>query len=433
MTTYLPETTRLLPQSPDAGQAALCCFLLSPRDVGALCAERGVDATWFHIPAHATIYGDLAESWSAGKPIDLITLTTSLRAKGKLDECGGAAYVTELFCVVPTAALAGHYLDILNEHRLRREIIAHGTDLSSRAYELTEDLPALIGEAVEWSAKIGTRKDAAKTSVKEHFMDLMDELSGAVPEDTILSGLDKLDDLTGGWQRGNLVVISAETKGGKSALLLNIIENNVIRGDRTAALFSLEMSGKENAARLLSSVAEVNGMSIRGRQGLVQGDMDRILTAQNRICEAPLDIITDARTLPELTARAMQLNAKRHLDIIGLDYIQLLGGISKDGDSREREVSSVSHGMKALAERLGCVVIALSQLNDKGLLRESRAIGQDANCVLGIEAQPNEPGVKFIRVCAQRSGPSGDAVAVSWRPGYTQFRNLDPSHKKYAE
>jgi replicative DNA helicase len=212
--------------------------------------------------------------------------------------------------------------------------------------------------------------------------------------------------------------------------MLNIFETNVVKGEKSGVIFSLEMSGKENAARLLSSVAEVDGMAIRrGNKGLTEWDFPKLTRAQMSISESKLDIITDARTLSEVYARAIQIHARRPLDLIGLDYIQLLGGTRKDGDNREREVASISAGMKGLAERLGCVVIALSQLNDKGQLRESRAIGQDANCVLGIESDVERGGVKFIRVVVQRAGPSGDAVACSWRPAYCQFRNLDPSHK----
>ncbi len=175
--TYLPDIHRLLPQSPDAEQGVLCSFLLSPREVGGLCVERGVSAECFHIPAHSGIFAVLLELWNAAKPIDFITLTQVLRDRNQLDQVGGAAFVTELFTFIPTAANAAYYIEILQEKWTLRRIITTCTEYAARSYDEQDNVPSLLDEVEQHINKIARERFQANSlSMKDQVMEAIESI-----------------------------------------------------------------------------------------------------------------------------------------------------------------------------------------------------------------------------------------------------------------
>src|SRR5581483_2011598 len=200
---YLPDVNRLLPQSPDAEQGVLGSFLLSPRDIGGLCAERGIKTAHFHIPAHATIYDVLMELWNAAKPIDFITLTQVLRDRRLLDQVGGAAFVTNRFTFLPTAANAAYYIEILEEKFTLREIIRTCTEYAARSYDEQDEVHGLLDEVEQKIFEIA--KDRFKNkiqSMKDQVMEAIESIEKLYERRGNITGLPtgfaELDKMTDG-------------------------------------------------------------------------------------------------------------------------------------------------------------------------------------------------------------------------------------------
>src|ERR1051325_9343435 len=200
---YLPDIHRLLPQAPDAERGVLCSFLLAPREIGGLCAEKLVKAEHFHLPAHAQIYATLLELWDANKPIDFITLTQLLRDRGQLDQVGGAAFVTELFTFLPTAANAGYYVEILQEKYTLREIIKVCTEYAARSYDEQDDVPNLLNDVEAKIFAIAQDRFKEKTaSMKDQVMQAIHAIEELYDRRGAITGLPtgfaELDKMTDG-------------------------------------------------------------------------------------------------------------------------------------------------------------------------------------------------------------------------------------------
>jgi replicative DNA helicase len=385
-----------------------------------MCAERHITERDFYLPAHATVYRCLFNAWSAGDPIDFITITQSLRDSHELEGCGGAGYVTELFTFLPTAANAAEYLEILEEKSALRRLITVCEDYRRRGYEHLYDVPNLILAAQQDIAAVTIRGAVEQKPFRTLLMETVDSIErGDDATADILSGIQSLDALVR-MRRGNFIVIAGETKSGKTALAGNILANAAVRQEKRAVVFSLEMTATELIKRCISSEGRVN-VAMMGRQPSSHeiGGVQRAVVA---LSTADIELVCDTYDLGSIIARARQLHAKRPLDLIVLDYLQLVEfSTGRRGETRQEIVAQISGTCKRLAGELNCVFIGLSQLNDDGKLRESRAIGQDANAVISVDKE--EDGGRVLRVVAQRNGASGVEAAVQWIPNYTKFED----------
>lgn len=445
---YTPEPTRLLPQAPDAEKGVLSSFLIAPAEIGGLCAEQNVDSEWFAIPSHALIYRRLVDMWDSHAPIDFITLTAYLRERGELDQCGGAAFVTELFTFLPTAANCPYYLDKLKEFAALRRMINVCTEYAGRGYEEHSDVEALIDRCeaavmkIRGSAaidKLMSAKEAVVLAIQQ--IDSMYDRKGSISG--LATGYCEIDRLTDGLHPAEMIVIAARPSQGKTALAMNIAEFIAVELKKPVGVFSLEMSTPQIFQRMLCSRARVNLARVRDGY-LSERDFPALQQAAAKIATAPIYIDDQSgMTIQQLRAKARRMKAKYGIEILFVDYLQLLRSTSKRAENnREQEVADVSAGLKDLAKELGIPVVVLAQIKRgfderamKGRprlsdLRESGAIEADADVVGFLvryetfaeneeEREANEGKADLI-IAKQRSGPIGD-VPLTFLKEYTRF------------
>jgi len=449
---YLPDIHRLLPQAPDAERGVLCSFLLAPREIGGLCAEKLVKAEHFHLPAHAQIYATLLELWDANKPIDFITLTQLLRDRGQLDQVGGAAFVTELFTFLPTAANAGYYIEILQEKYTLREIIKVCTEYAARSYDEQDDVAMLLNdvEAQVYGIAQGRFKDKT-ASMKDQVMEAIHAIEALYDRRGAITGLPtgfaELDKMLDGLHAAEMIVIAARPSMGKTALAMNIAEHIALEAKQPVAVFSLEMSTSQLVQRLLCSRARVNLGSVRNGF-LAERDFPALTAAASKLAESKIFIDdTPGLSILELRAKARRLSSQHGIKAIFIDYLQLLRSTSRRAqDNRQLEIAEISSGLKALSKELSIPIVVLAQLNrnpeqrsgdSKGRprlsdLRESGSIEQDAD-VVGLlvreeyyaendEEKKESEGKATLIIAKQRNGPVGD-VPLTFLKEYTRFEN----------
>lgn len=445
---YEPDLHRLLPQSPDAERGVLSSFLISPREIGGLCASKGIDEEWFAIPSHALIYRNLLEMWDKNEPIDFITLTQRLRGNECLDQCGGAAFVTELFTFLPTAANAPYYVDILGELAQLRRLIKVCTEYAGKGYDERNNIEGLIDKLevdvlkIRGSASID-RLMSAKEAVVIAIGQIEDmyERKGSVSG--LATGFSDLDRITDGMHPGEMIVIAARPSQGKTALAMNIAEFVSLELKQAVGVFSLEMTTPQLIQRMLCARARVN--LARVRDGfLSERDFPALQMAASRIAEARLYIDDQSgMTIQQLRAKARRMKQQWNIQLLIVDYLQLLRSTSKRAENnREQEVADISGGLKDLAKELQIPLIVLAQIKRgfderamKGRprlsdLRESGSIEADADTVAFIvryelfaeseEEKELMQGKADLIIAKQRNGPIGD-VPLTFLKEYTRF------------
>ena len=449
---YRPDVHRLLPQSPDAEKGVLCSFLLMPREIGGLCAEKQITPEHFHIPAHGELYKVLLELWDAGKPIDFIILTELLRDRQRLDQVGGAAYVTELFTFLPTSANVGYYLEIVQEKHTLREIIKVCTEYAARSYDEQDNVPNLLDNVEGKIFAIAQDRFKDKTaSMKEQVMQAIHDIEALYERRGQISGLEtglaEFDRMTDGLHGSEMIVIAARPSMGKTALAMNMAEHVALELKKPVAVFSLEMSTSQLVQRMLCSRARVNLGNIRNGF-LSERDFPALTAAASKLAESKFFIDdTPGLSILELRAKARRLKSQHDIAAIFIDYLQLLRSTSKRAqDNRQLEIAEISSGLKSLAKELNVPIVVLAQLNRnpegrtgeaKGRprlsdLRESGSIEQDADLV-GLlvreeyyadtdEDKKAAEGKATLIIAKQRNGPVGD-VPLTFLKEFTRFEN----------
>jgi replicative DNA helicase len=449
---YLPDIHRLLPQAPDAERGVLSSFLLAPREIGGLCAEKQIKPEHFHLPAHSQIYAVLMELWDANKPIDFITLTQVLRDRGQLDQAGGAAAITELFTFLPTAANAGYYVEILEEKFTLREIIKVCTEYAARSYDEQDDVPNLLNDVEakifaiaqdRFKDKTASMKDQVMQAI--HAIEELYERRGKITG--LPTGLAEFDKMTDGLHRAEMIVIAARPSMGKTALAMNIAEHIALEAGLPIAVFSLEMSTSQLVQRLLCSRARVNLGSVRNGF-LTERDFPALTHAAAKLADSKIFIDdTPGLSILELRAKSRRLKSQHDIQAIFIDYLQLLRSTSRRAqDNRQLEIAEISSGLKGLAKELNIPIVVLAQLNRNpegrtgaalgrprlSDLRESGSIEQDAD-VVGLlvreeyyadteEDKKEAEGKATLIIAKQRNGPVGD-VPLTFLKEFTRFEN----------
>lgn len=458
---YLPDIHRSLPQSVDAEKGLLGSVLLSPGAVLDECIQQQVHEKYFHQPAHATIYATLVEMREANKPIDFISVTQFLEDRRLLEEVGGAAAVTDLFTFVPTASNATYYLELLREKFLLREIIGTCSEFGARAYEEQNDVSILLDEVEAKILTIGDDRFRARIpEMKELAMDALDSIEKLFQNRGALTGLPTgfsgIDQLLSGMHEGEMIVIAARPSMGKTALAMNIAEHVAVEAHKPVAVYSLEMSTQQLMQRLMCSLAKVDLKKIR--DGFIgKHDMTNLVQATEKLAKCKMYIDdTPGLSILELRARARRLKDRHDIQLIVIDYLQLLRSNTKRGqDNRQVEVAEISSGIKALAKELKLPIVVLAQLNrnaesrtgeSKGRprmsdLRESGSIEQDAD-VVGLlwrenyyaddeESKKETEGIAELIISKQRNGPTGE-VPLSFLKQFTRFEDRAVSHDAAA-
>jgi replicative DNA helicase len=434
---------RLPPQSLDAEQAVLGAILID-RDAVVEVAEflRVED---FYRQAHGQVYRAILDLFERREPIDIVTVAEVLERDSELEGIGGRAYLASLASQTPTAVHAVQYARIVERKSVLRNLIAAAGKIAGIGYEDPAEIQEAIDRAESELFTVSNRRVTAGFARLRDLLhaayDRLDYLHAHRGEILgIRSGFPDLDSLTTGFQKSDLVIIAARPSIGKTSLALNIAEHAAVKDKRSVGIFSLEMSKEQLVQRLLSSVANID--SDRLRTGFLEEmDFTRLAPAMNALSEAQLYIDdTPNISTMELRTKARRLQAEAGLDLVIVDYLQLMQAASASKDAnRVQEVSEISRGLKSLARELDVPVMALSQLsrqpemrNEKeprlSDLRESGAIEQDADLVIFLWREQERSGEQHavdqeeikLKLAKHRNGPTGEIV-LEFRKRQTRF------------
>ena len=445
---------RLPPQSIEAEQSVLGALLID-KDAVIEVADILQPAD-FYRGHHGTIYRAVLELYERREPVDIVTVAEVLERESELEAAGGSSYLASLMNLTPTAVNAAHYARIVERKALLRNLIGAAGRIAAIGYDEGADVQESIDRAeAELFAVSQKRVEAGFSRLRDLLheaydrLDYLHEHKGEISG--ISSGYADLDALTTGFQKSDLILIAARPSIGKTSLALNVAEHAAVRDGRTVAVFSLEMSKEQLVLRLLSSVANIDGQKLR-TGFLEEMDFARIAPAMNALSEAPvyIDDTPNISTM-QLRTKARRLQAEAGLDLLIVDYLQLMQASSLSRDAnRVQEVSEISRGLKALARELDIPVVALSQLSRQPEIRESKeprlsdlresgSLEQDSDLVLflwrekerGADDTDHDGEVVNLKLAKHRNGPTGE-IKLWFRKRQTRFVSY-ATEDRYAE
>jgi replicative DNA helicase len=433
---------KIPPQNLEAEMAVLGSMLLSEEAIAQ--AIEILEPDYFYKEGHQKVYQAVIDLYSRNRAADLVTLIEELKKLNLLEEVGGAAYLTNLTSVVPTAANIVHYSNIVKEKAILRGLIQQATQIISESYDAQGEVDALLDKAESLIFEISSRKFVGGVvPLKELIKDSIETIDRLYQRKAhvtgIATGFYDFDVMTAGLQAQDLIIVAGRPSMGKSALLSCIAEHVGINEKIPLAIFSLEMSKEQLVQRLLCAHARVDAHKVR-TGFLSQSDWPKLVTAAGKLSEAPIYIDdSPGISVLELRAKARRLKSQHNIQMILLDYLQLMRG-SASAESRQQEISEISRSLKALARELKVCLVAVSQLSravesrtdhrpQLSDLRESGAIEQDADLVVLLLREeyynPTEEnkGQAELIVAKQRNGPVG-SLKLTFIKEYTRFENL---------
>ncbi|MBQ5572905.1 MAG: replicative DNA helicase [Bacteroidaceae bacterium] len=408
----------------------------------------------FYDHRHRVIYSAVTSLYISQRPIDILTVTEQLKSTGQLEEAGGAVYIAMLAGKVTSSAHIEYHAQIIAQKAIAREIISYSGELQAKAFDSTTDVSELLQEAEGQLFQI-THRNVKKdfSSIDTVLADAMTRIKTAASRAKGMSGLASgfkaLDDVTSGWQKSDLIILAARPAMGKTAFALSMAKNIAVNNNTPVAVFSLEMSNVQLVNRLISSVCEIPGHKLRdGRLAPYEWNIldQKVSALQN----APIYLDdTPSLSITEFRSKAFRLKSEHDIQLIIIDYLQLMNASGIKFGNRQEEISTISRNLKAIAKELDIPIIALSQLNrsvdsrEGGYegkrpqlndLRESGAIEQDADIVCFIhrpeyykiyeDPQHNDlHGVAEIIIAKHRNGGVGD-VRLAFRSELALFDNL---------
>ncbi|CAK0771146.1 replicative DNA helicase [Gammaproteobacteria bacterium] len=441
------EALRIPPHSQEAEQSVLGGLMLDNAawdQVADLLVEDD-----FYRRDHRLIFRSIASLADKGNPFDVVTLSEWLEARGELSNAGGLAYLATLARDTPSAANIVAYANIVRERSVMRSLIRVGTDISGSAYNPegrdSVQLLDFAEQRVFEIAERGARTRRGFQSIRDLSLKVIDRIDILYNQENPITGIPTgyydLDEMTSGLQPSDLVIIAGRPSMGKTSFAMNIAEHAAIKERKSVAVFSMEMPGEQLAMRLISSLGRIDQHRLRTGK-LLDDDWPRLTSAIGLLGDIAMFIDdTPALTPTELRARCRRLKRERGLDLVLIDYLQLMQ-VSGNKENRATEISEISRGLKALAKELRIPVVALSQLNRSleqrpnkrpimSDLRESGAIEQDADVIVFIyrdevyDEQSTDKGVAEIIISKQRNGPIG-TVRLTFLGQYTRFENFKP-------
>lgn len=441
---------KLPPQAVDVEEAVLGALMIEKDALSAVVDILKPET--FYKEAHQRIYSAILTLFANSEPIDLLTVTQQLRKSGELELVGGAGYISELTIRVNSAANIEYHARVISEHALKRAMITMASVILRDAYEDTTDVFSLLDQAEQSLFRI------SESNIKKNYADMSSIVRQALTEletkknnkdglTGVPSGFSALDRLTSGWQRSELVILAARPAMGKTAFVVSALRNAAVDFGQPVAIFSLEMSAVQLVNRLISAEAEIDSEKIK-KGSLAPHEWAQLHHKIQRLSEAPIFIDdTPALSILELRAKCRRLKAQHDIQMVVIDYLQLMSGDSKGGGNREQEIASISRALKNLAKELNVPVIALSQLSravetrggDKkpqlSDLRESGSIEQDADMVCFLyrpeyynitqdESGNSTAGIGEVIVAKNRSG-SLDTIQLRFINKFTKFCDVD--------
>ncbi len=454
--TLLEAQGRIPPQAVEIEEAILGSMLIEEQ--AASTALEILQINDFYKPAHRHIFEVISKLYERNNPLDLLTVESELRDRELLETIGGSAYLSDLTRAVSSAANIEYHCQIVAEKALKRNLILSCSEIIQEAYDASSDSFEVLDQAEQRIYDItNARAQGGSRSLGEilkHTLSYLEEIRGKKMGITgVPTGLD-IDNLTAGWQRGDLIIVAARPSMGKTAFTLTVARNAALNPDpekkAPVALFSLEMSDQSLVQRLLTMEARVDAQKARTGK-LEDSEFKNLIEGAGRLHTAPIFIDdTPSISIMEMRSKCRRLKNEHGIGLIIVDYLQLMTGMQNDRQNREQEIAGISRGLKALAKELDCPVIALSQLSraveqrggDKrpqlSDLRESGSIEQDADVVcflyrpeyykITTDEQGNSTeGVAELIVGKQRNGPIG-TVSLHFVKNYARFENLAKSY-----
>lgn len=391
------EAGKLPPQAPDLEQAVLGAMMLEKNAVNE--AIDILQSESFYVEAHKRIFGAIHELFGKDQPIDLLTVTQELKRRGELDIVGGPFYISQLTNKVASSANVQYHARIISQKHILRELIRISADTVRDAYDETTDVFDLLDRSEQemyqiTSGNLKRNYEPMSELIKDAITNIENAKNKTGGVSGVPTGFLKLDKITAGWQRSDMIIVAARPGMGKTAFVLSMARNIAVEQRRAVAVFSLEMSSTQLVTRLIASESGISSEKLR--KGELNDSEFAILHEHiSRLTDAPIFIDdTPALNIFELRAKCRRLKSQHNVELIVIDYLQLMtaGGESKGGN-REQEISSISRSIKSIAKELDVPIIALSQLSravetrggDKrpqlSDLRESGAIEQDADLV----------------------------------------------------
>ena len=432
-----------MPHSLEAERSVLGSMLIDPEAVET--AAEIIREEDFYARQNGILFQTMLEMQQKGVAIDPVTLQTRLREKNLPPELYADEMIRELIVTVPTSANIKSYATIVAEKSLLRSMIRANEEIAGSCYAESEEMDALLDKAEKRIFEISQRRTASNfVPIRQIVLNAMDKIEQASRIQGSVTGLSTgftdLDNRPAGLQPADFILVAARPSMGKTALVLNIAEYMTMRENRCVAIFSLEMSKEQLVNRLFAMQSHVEAQKIRTGD-LSEAEWTEVIESAVNIGERRLIIDdTPAITVAELRSKCRKYKLEYGLEIIIIDYLQLMSGSGRSGDSRQQEISDISRALKALARELNVPVVALSQLsravesrpNHRPMLsdlRESGAIEQDADLVMFIyrddyyNEDSDKKGIAEIIIAKQRNGPIG-TVELSWQPQLTKFANL---------
>ncbi len=436
------EDVKLPPQNLEAEKSVLGSILIDEEAIG-LVLEI-IDETAFYTEAHRLIYQAVLFLYNDHKNVDLITLSDRLKTTGQLEKIGGVSYLTQIIDFVPSSANVEHYAAIVREKGIQRQLIRNATRIIQETYETKSDINELVDHAEKLIFEIA---DLGERQKSVHIKDLIKQSIAVIDSlyqrkeyiTGVPTGYEEFDKMTSGLQKSDLVIVAGRPSMGKSSLALCMAEYACVEKKIGVAFFSLEMSKEQLVQRLLCAHARVDAHKVRSGF-LSPSDWPKLTAAAGKLSAAPMYVDdTPGISVLELRAKARRLKVNHNIQLIVLDYLQLMRSSSKV-ESRQQEISEISRSLKALARELNIPIIGISQLSravesrqdhrpQLSDLRESGAIEQDADLVaLLIREEYYNPteenkGIADIIIAKQRNGPVG-TIKLAFIKEYMRFENL---------
>ena len=434
---------RILPHSMEAEQSVIGSMIMDREAI--IVASEIVLGEDFYNKQYGALFDTMVELNDEGRPVDLVTLQDRLREKDVPPEVSSLEFIRDLITAVPTSANIKHYANIVAEKSTLRRLIRINEEIANTCYVGKDSLEDILADTEKRVFDLVQRRNTGEfVSIRQIVMNAMDNIEKASHNKGnvtgVATGFLDLDYRTAGMQPSDLILVAARPSMGKTAFVLNIAQYVAFKQAKTVAIFSLEMSKEQLVNRLFSMESKVDSQHLR-TGNLSDVEWEKLIESAGVIGKSNLIIDdTPGISISELRSKCRKYKLEHNLEMIIIDYLQLMSGSGRSTDSRQQEISDISRSLKALARELHVPVIALSQLSRAveqrpdhrpmlSDLRESGAIEQDADVVMFIyrddyyNKDTELKNVAEIIIAKQRNGAIG-TINLAWLPDYTQFANL---------
>ena len=434
---------RVLPHSLEAEQSVIGSMLMDREAI--ITASEIVTADDFYQHQYGVMYESMVELFNEGKPVDLVTLQNRLKEKDVPPEVSSLEFVRDIITTVPTSANVKYYATIVKEKAVLRRLIRVNEEIANDCYLGRDPLETILADTEKKIFDLlQSRSSGDFVPIRQVALNVLENIEKASKTKETVTGVPTgfidLDYKTSGFQPSDFILIAARPSMGKTAFVLNVVDHVAVKKGIPCMVFSLEMSKEQLVNRMLSMESNVDSQKLRTGT-LTDADWDAVVEGIGTIGSSKLVIDdTPGISIMELRSKCRKVKLEHGLDLVMIDYLQLMSGSGKNGDNRQQEISEISRSLKAIARELSVPVIALSQLSRAcetrtdhrpmlSDLRESGAIEQDADVVMFLyrddyyNKDTDNPNTAEVIIAKQRNGPIG-TVYLGWKPELTRFVNI---------